>query len=85
MFKKIMFALCLASGVSACGELGSKGGMPDYCFVVGHVESTMMRPGQLYFDLWGHRKWSGDLYIGRYVSIDEAVATAQKVQCPFRY
>ena len=69
----------VAAGIAGC--VGNKGGLPDYCFV---QSSQVIDAPKLYYNLYGHRKWSPDIRIGSYESIDEAVDVAKKIECPFR-
>ena len=75
--KKIVFILLALASCSA----GNKGGLPDYCYISAY--SPLGIP-KTYYHLLGHRKWDQDMMIGSYDTIDEAVAVAKKIECPFR-
>lgn len=79
LLKKIAFVFLL--GVSPACTCGPKGGLVDYCYI--KAESSSEIPRQ-YFHLYGHRLYADDVRMGIFETVDEAKATAEKVQCPFR-
>lgn len=78
--KKLLKLLFFAAAMTSC-SMGTKGGLPDYCYV--HASSMPDIPRQ-YWHLMGHKKWDADFQIGVFESIDDAVNAAKKIECPFR-
>lgn len=78
----LFFALTTLCASGAGCNSGARGGMPDYCYVMSY--SPQFIPKQ-FFQLHGHRKWTPDVLMGTFESIDDAKVAAAKVECPFRY